>query len=477
MIQQRQKKARAIALSRSQSDAKQRAQIWPFLLVVLSLFVLMASQAKAVEVKRVVSPGGIEAWLVEDHTNPIISLEMAFRGGAAMNPAEKAGLANMVASTIDEGAGPYDSKAFQGKLDDLSIHLRFSAGLDNFNGSLRSLTENRDEAFDLLKLALTEPRFDTEPVERIRAQLLAGLRMEAEDPDMIVSRSLRKLMFPDHAYGVPVRGLPETVAALTKEDLRQFVAERFARDQLFIGVVGDITAEELAQRLDETFLALPESASPLAVAETEPHGAGELLIIEKEIPQSVVAFGHGGLKRDDPDYYTAYVVNYILGGGGFASRLYEEVREKRGLAYSVYSYINPLQRSALVLGGVATQNSRVAQSLSLIRQEWERMATEGPTDQELADAKTYLTGSFPLRFSSSGAIAGMLVGMQLADLGIDYIDQRNDYIEAVTIDDARRVAERLYRSDDLSVVVVGQPTGLEPTTLGPDGGTDSESKS
>ncbi|MEM7171495.1 MAG: pitrilysin family protein [Pseudomonadota bacterium] len=430
-------------------------------LTVLTLLAVMLSSARAVEVQRVVSPGGIEAWLVEDHTNPIIALDLAFRGGAALNPPEKAGLANMVASTIDEGAGDLDSQAFQGQLDDLSITLRFSAGLDNFVGSLRTLTENRDVAFDMLRLALTQPRFDAEPVERIRAQLISGLLYEAENPDTIVSRKLRKLMFPDHAYGQPVNGTSETIPGLTRDDLAQFASERFGRDQLIVGVVGDITPAELASLLDRTFGELPEKAAPMSVSDTKPQGAGDLLVIERNIPQSVVAFGHGGLKRDDPDYYAAYVVNYVLGGGGFASRLYDEVREKRGLAYSVYSYLNPMEQAGLVMGGVATQNARVAESLSLIRAEWDRMSAEGPTEEELAAAKTYLTGSFPLRLSSSGAISGMLVGMQLGDLGIDFLERRNDYIDAVTIDDARRVAERLYRPEDLSVVVVGQPHDLE----------------
>ena len=437
------------------------------IIALLLLVGLGIGTAQAVEVKRVVSPGGIEAWLVEDHRNPIIALDLSFRGGAALDPAGKEGLANMVSGLIDEGSGDLDSQAFQSRLEDLSIRLSFNAGLDTFEGTLQTLTENRDTAFELLRLALTAPRFDAEPIERIRSQVLAQLRGESENPDRIASRTLRNLFFPEHPYGRPVNGTPETVAALQADDFRQFVAERFARSNLMVGVVGDITAADLARLLDSTFAALPETPRDGSVADTEPAAGGDLVVVERDVPQSVVVFGHGGLKRDDPDYYAAYVVNYILGGGGFSSRLYEEVREKRGLAYSVYSYLNPLDHAALVVGGVGTANARVAESLSLIRAEWTRMATEGPTEQELADAKTYLTGSYPLRFSSSRRIASMLVGMQLDDLGIDYINRRNDYIEAVTLDDARRVAGRLYGPDALTVVVVGQPEGLEPTRPAP----------
>ena len=441
-------------------------------IVALALLVfpaaLTASPAGAVEVQRVVSPGGIEAWLVQDHSNPILSLNLAFRGGSALDPAGREGLANMAAGLIDEGAGEFDSQAFQGTLENHSISLRFSAGLDTFTGQLRTLSEHRALAFRLLRLALSEPRFDAEPLERIRAQILAGLARDAEDPDAIAGRTLRALFFPAHPYGRPGQGTPQSVRAITAEDLRGFVARRIARDTLAIGVVGDITPEDLAGLLDETFAALPAAAAPAAVADTQPAGEGALVVVEREQPQSVVSFGHAGIKRDDPDYYAAYVVNYVLGGGGFSSRLYEEVREKRGLAYSVYAYLNPLDHAALVAGGVATQNARVATSLELIRAEWQRMAEAGPSAAELAAAKTYLTGSFPLRFSSSGRISRMLVGMQLEDLGIDYLERRNSYIEAVTLEDVRRVARRLYDPEKLTVVVVGQPEGVVPNREAPE---------
>jgi len=370
-----------------------------------------------------------------------------------------------------EGAGPLDSQAFQGELDNLSISLKFDAGLDSFSGSLETLTENRDRAFELLRLALTEPRFDQEPVERIRSQILASLSRQSEDPDYIASRILRRLMYGEHPYARPTNGTEASIARITADDLRSFVQQRFGRDRLFVGVVGDITPDDLAKALDDTFGTLPEKAAPFSIPAVEAANGGETVVIAKPIPQSVVALAQDGIRRDDPDYYAAYVVNYILGGGGFASRLVEEVREKRGLAYSVYSYLAPFDHGSMIYAGTATQNARVGESLDLIRQEWRRMAEEGPTSEELDDAKRYLTGSFPLRFSSSDNIAGMLVGMQTEDLGIDYLEKRNDYVEAVTLDDAKRVAKRLYRPDALTVVVVGTPDGVTPTRDAPGDGT------
>jgi zinc protease len=184
-------------------------------------------------------------------------------------------------------------------------------------------------------------------------------------------------------------------------------------------------------------------------------------VVRKPIPQSIVIFGHNGIKRDDPDYYAAYVLNHVLGGGGFSSRLTEEIREKRGLVYSVYSYLNPMDHGGLIMGGLGTQNARVAESLKIVRSEWRRISEHGVAPDELKSAKTYLNGSFPLRLDSSSRIARMLVAIQAHELGIDYLKRRPELINGVTGDDVRRVARRLFDAQKLTVVVVGDPKGLE----------------
>ena len=430
---------------------------------------LSAGSLLAVEIERVVSPGGIEAWLVQDHRNPIIAVEFAFKGGTAQDPADKAGLSTMTAGLVDEGAGDLDSQAFRGLMDENSIGLSFDAGRDEFSGTLRTLTETKDLAFDLLRLAITAPRFDDEAVARIRSQIMVGLEREKESPNAIAGKTLRTLFFGDHPYGRPGGGSVETVPNITVADMQELVRTRFALDRLKIAVVGNLTPEELSTLLDKTFGALPKTSSLPSIPDTEIAAAGDVVVVEKNLPQSVVSFGHQGIKRDDPDYYAAYVVNYILGGGGMASRLYSEVREKRGLAYSVYSYLHPLDHAALIGGGVATQNARVSESIQVLRAEWKRMAEEGPSAQDLADAKTFLTGSFPLRLSGSDRIAGMMLGMQIQGLGIDYLDMRNSYIEAVTLEQAQRVAKELFKPESLTVVVVGRPENVTATRPAPDG--------
>ncbi len=419
--------------------------------------------AHALTIERVVSPGGIEAWLIQDRSAPIIAIQAGFPGGAAQDPKGKDGVANLLASMLDEGAGPYDSQAFQGKLENLSIEMSTDSDRDRFYVGMRMIADRKDEAIDLLALALAEPRFDQQALERVRGSILAQIQRDAENPQSIVWRNLWQSLFPNHVYGRQSRGTAETVGALGREDLVQFHRARIVREGMMIGVVGDITTEQLKPLLDRAFGKLPAKGTIEAVAEAKPEAPGTTTVIRRQIPQSVVAFGHFGIKRDDPDFYAAYVVNYILGGGGFNSRLMEQVREKRGLAYSVSSSMTTYERAGLILGSVGTENGQAAKSLELIREEWRRMREEGPTEQELANAKTYLTGSFALQLSSTSRIARMLVSIQAEKLGIDYLDKRNSYIEKVTIADARRAAKRLYDPDKLTVVVVGDPANLATT--------------
>lgn len=434
-----------------------------FLSVALSVGVLStANTLQAMDIRKVVSDKGIVAWFVPDKSVPLVAMSFAFRNaGSATDPDGKEGLAEMTSGLLDEGAGELKSQAFQRAVEDIAAQIGFSAGRDTFTGQLRTLTAEREKAFDLLRLALNAPRFDAVPVKRIQSQMLASLRRQARNPRQISGRLWSETVFPDHPYSKPSNGTEETVAALTADDLNSFVRDRFSRDRLVIGVVGDISEEELKQRLDSVFGDLPATGRKFAIPETTPAGSGKTLIIRKQIPQSMMILGHAGIKRDDPDWYAALLVTRIFGGGGLSSRLYEEIREKRGLAYSVYAYLSPMEHSALIAGGVATQNARAAESLSVIRAEWQRLSEGGITAKELDTAKTYMNGSFPLRLGSSRGIAGMLVGIQIADLGMDYIKKRPSLINSITLAEANRVAKRLYRASDLTVVIVGDPRGID----------------
>jgi len=432
---------------------------------VIALVVLGASAAPtfATTIERVVSPGGIEAWLVREPAVPLIAVDFAFAGGAVQDPAGKAGTANLTASLLDDGAGDLDSKAFADRLERKAIELGFRADRDNVRGSLRTLSENRDEAFELLRLSLTAPRFDPSNVELNRAQILSSLRRASTSPGDIANKRWWETAFEGHPYGRPVDGTLESVPTITIADLRAYTHRVLAWQNLKIAVVGDIDAETLMPLLDRVFGALPEKPDLTPIENAAPQGLGRRIVVKLDVPQAVVDFGGPGIARKDPDFMTAYVVNHILGGGAFSSRLYQEVREKRGLAYSVSDSLIWLDHAALFIGGTATRADRTGEALDLIEKEIHRLAEAGPTAAELAEAKNYLNSSFALNLDTSSKIAGLLVQLQLDDLGIDYISKRPAMIGAVTLDGARRVAKRLLDSG-LLVTVVGKPEGIASTT-------------
>jgi zinc protease len=433
----------------------------PFAAIAL-LAALAASSADAMEIKRVTSPGGIEAWLVESHANPLIAMRFAFRGGAAQDPQDRQGLAYLVSGMMDEGAGDLDSVAFQERLQSLATRMDFDASRDVMLGNVQMLTANKDESFELLRLAMSKPRFDADAIERVRGQIIAGLTFDENDPEEVASLAWDRLAFRDHPYGRPIKGTKASIAAITRADLQGYVRRVFARDKLAISVVGDIDAETLGRALDHVFGALLQHSVLAPIADVKPPLGPAREIIEMNVPQSVAQFGHRAFPRKDDDFMATYILNYIIGGGGFSSRLMEEVREKRGLAYSVHSNLFPYQHGAVFVGNVATQNERVGQSLEVIESELRRLAEEGPSAEELAGAKSYLTGAYALRFESSSSIANQLLWIQIEDLGIDYIDRRNTLIEDVSLDDIRRVAKRLIEADRLITTIVGKPVEARP---------------
>lgn len=433
---------------------------------MLAVTLALASSASAIEIRKVTSSKGVTAWLSEDHTIPLIAVRLSFEGGSAADPAGLEGLATFLSGMLDEGAGDLSSAQFQKRIDELNMRMSFSADRDSFSGSLQTLTDNRDAAFDMLRLALTAPRFDQEPLDRVRQQILLSLREDKEDPESIAGAHWMKTMFGDHPYARPVKGTAEGLKAVTGSDLKALADRLFARQGLVISVVGDIDEDTLTLLLDQTFANLPETSTMPEIPAANVTQGPIVNIVERDIPQSVVRFGHAGISRDDPDFLTAYVLNHILGGSSFGSRLMDEVREKRGLSYSTYSVLYPLKGGDLFFGGAATVNERVPETVSVVLEVLRRLAEEGPSEQELSEAKTYLTGSYALRFDNSRKIASQLQGIQRQRLGIDYVIKRNDLVNAVTIEDIRRVARRLIKADALVFTVVGKPVGLDKYKTG-----------
>jgi zinc protease len=429
--------------------------------VAAAFLALAPGFAHAVVIEKVVSPSGIEAWLVREPAIPMVALNFAFPGGSSQDTDEKSGAANLTADMLDEGAGDLDSRTFHERLESRAIEMSFSVGRDYTYGSLRTLNDNRAEAVELLRLALTAPRFDAEPLERVRAQELAGLRRETTSPNSIASKRWWAAAFPNHPYGRESKGTLDTVPRLTADDLRDVVKRTFARDGLKIAIVGDIDAKAAGELVDKVFGSLPQKGNLRPVPPLPAAGLGKRLVFDVDVPQAVVTFGAPGLARSDKDFMAGYIANHILGGGTFSSRLYREVREKRGLAYGVSEQLVWFKQSAVVIGGTQVRADRTGDALTIIEQETKRMADEGPTAEELAKAKSYLKGSYVLGLDTSTKIASQLVQIQIDNLGMDYVTRRDSLIDAVTLDDVKRVSKTLF-GQGMLVTIAGRPKGVTP---------------
>ncbi len=418
------------------------------------ILLLVAPVQAAVKIQEVKSEKGVSAWLVEDHSIPIVTFQFAFESGSVQDPVGKEGLANLMSGLFDEGAGNLDSEAFQKKLQDLGAEMSFRAGSDAITGQVRMLSENSDEVLKLLRLAVTSPRFDTDPVERIRGQIAVQIRSDEKDPNKQGYRALEKAIYGDHPYARPDEGTLESLGSITTADLKAFHNKVFARSNITIGVVGDIDAATLGKALDEVFGDLPEKADLTPVATVEPKLDQEVNV-DYPLPQSTIQLVYPGIERDDPEFFAAYLMNHILGGGTFSSHLFTEVREKRGLAYGATSYLMSRNHAQTLAIQTATRAEQANQALSVIEDVVANMRDKGPSDEELAAAKTYVIGAYAINnLDSSASIARTLVGLQQDDLGIDYIEKRADLINAVTLDDVKQAARRLLTAKP-AVLIVG----------------------
>ncbi|MCI5059868.1 MAG: insulinase family protein [Alphaproteobacteria bacterium] len=433
-----------------------------FCLVIIPVSSVAKEADKVLDIQEVTSPGGLTAWFVQDQTLPIISLKFSFKGAGAVNDGqEKQGLARMLSNTLDEGAGDLTSQEFQKSLSDHSITLSFGSGRDHFGGSVKTLSRNKDKAFELLKLALNEPRFDPEPVERMRQANLKRIKSNMGNPDWIVARLFNDIIYEDHLYALNSGGTLTTLAAITADDLRQYKKDWLTKDRLLIAVTGDITKDELGRMLDDVFGSLPESGKKNNVTQIDVQNQGKVFTYNKDIPQTILEMALPSFPLDDPDYPALKILNYIYGGGGFGSRLMEEAREKRGLTYGIYSA--PLHQEYMdaVVISTSTKNETAEEILDVVRTEIQNINAEGVTKEELQDAKSYLVGSLPLSLSSTEKISSIMLSLQLRERSIDYLNQYKERLHKVTLRDIGRVAKRILDIEKMVVLAVGKPEGFE----------------
>lgn len=426
-------------------------------LCTLILFALPAQARDSVlDIKEVTTASGITAWLVEDHSVPVISLQFSFKGAGAKNDsADKQGLTRLASNTMDEGAGDIPSEEFQKTLNDQSILLFFNAGRDDFGGSLKTLRRNKDSAFELLRLAVNEPRFDDEPVARMAESNQARIRSSLSKPSWIAARIMNDRAFEGHPYALNSGGTIETLSTITREDLVRFQEQRLALSNLHIAASGDITAAELSAAIDHIFSARPQEAILSTVSDLTLQNQGHSYFYSKDIPQSVIQIMQPAIDRRHPDYTAAQVMNFILGSSGFGSRLTEEIREKRGLTYGIYSGLSDMEHFDSLSISTSTQGENTAEMIALIRAEWDKMK-DGASEEELQSAKNYLVGALPLSLTSTTQIAKVALSIQLDGLPMDYLSQRNEKIENTTLEDVKNIAQKLLNSDQFVTVIVGQ---------------------
>jgi len=412
-----------------------------------------------VDIQSVTSPSGITAWLVEEDALPFVAIEIAFMGGTSLDAEGRRGAVNLMTGLLEEGSGDLDARGFARATEALATSFGFSSNPESLTISARFLTENFDASVALLRDAMQSPRFDDADIERVRAQVISGIAFAAKDPDEIASRTFAAMAYGTHPYGTQESGTPESVAALTRDDLVEAHKNVLVRDRVLVGAVGDITPDQLGALVDALLGGLPQSG-PMMPPMVEPQIEGGITVVEFDTPQSVALFGQRGIGIQDDDYFAAVLLNQILGGGSFESRLMQEVREKRGLTYGVYSFLSSRDLANAYMGSVSSANDRIAEAITVIRDQWTLAAAEGVSAEELQNAKTFLTGAYPLRFDGNATIAGILVGMQMIGLDTEYVNTRNERVERVTLEDVQRVAGELMDPDALHFVVVGKPTGL-----------------
>lgn len=414
------------------------------------------------DIQRFTTPGGASVWLVSEPGIPIIAVDMAWKGGDVQDPEGLEGLTDAMVYHMNEGAGDIDSLGFQTRMEELNMSFGCSGGAEWTSCSVNMLSENSGEVMDLVSLAFADPRFDEVPFERFRREAEVGLKTREASAGYLGWRAEADALYPDHPYARETSA--ESIAALTPEGAKAHMRKLMVKDRILVTVVGDVTPDEIAPMIDQVMAGLPDTSEIVETPEITLLPATSMqspIVVALPQPQSNVKFIGPALRKDDPDFFPAYVLNYKFGGGGFDSRLMQSLRVEQGLTYGVYSGVSggKIMQSWTAAG--QTKNETAGAFIDGIKQEMEKIAATGLTEEELDAAKAYLIGSYPLGFDSNAKIASQLMSIRKDDLrDITYFDTRNDRFNAVTLEDVNRVAKEYLQPERFSVIVVGEPEGV-----------------
>ncbi|MCI5050455.1 MAG: insulinase family protein [Rickettsiales bacterium] len=433
----------------------------PALMLIAHLFVVLALllpfKAHAVEVKQVDIPNAHSALLIEDHVLPIIHVRLTFNEvGSVTDPQDKLGRAAIYAAMLGEGSAELNAKAFYERLESKAIQIGADAGRDSFTLSMKILAEHRDEAFTLLAQLLNSPRLTQDSLDTVRTKALSALKQYESMPEYLVARHWSELAYPDHPYGRTAMGTKETLSAITLNDLKTFQS-LLAKSNLHLSVVGAITETELKNLTDHYLADLPDKVELEEVKTASIAKTPQQDHISFDVPQTVVMFGSEGLPRDHEDFYAAYLVNYMIGGGGLTSILSDEVRQKRGLTYHISTLLASRDYGQAWYGSFSTKTDQAEEAKKLVADTVQKVADQGFTAEQLKQAQDYITGSFALNLDRGSSLLSYLELMQLEALGVDYLDKRNGYFQQVTLEQANRIAKQLLQPANWIMVTVGKP--------------------
>lgn len=449
------------------SKTKHIIRVLPALFTIILLWASTCLASPKIEPKRVVLKNGITMLFVETHALPMVNISVAIKAGAIYDPQDNPGVANLTAMLLDEGTKNRTSKQIAEEIDFIGGKLSASGGEDFSSASLVVLKKDLKTGMDLLSDILLNPAFPEEELERKKKETIASIISEKDDPGAVVSKAFYKAVFPGHPYGIPVEGEEESVGRITRDDIVRFYQQYYKPNNAIVAVVGDLGYKEAVALIEEYFRQWGKSRITLpdvpAVTKVTKKGS---ILIDRNITQANIVLGHTGISRDNPDYYAVNVMNYILGGGGFQSRLVKEIRDKKGLAYSVYSRFDVNKYPGAFSVEIQTKNESALEALEGIKAELKKIRDEKVSDEELKDAKSYITGSFPLKFDTNAKISNFLVQIEFYNLGLDYLNEYVKKIEGITKDDIMRVAKKYIDTENYIMVAVGnqEKTGLKEGT-------------
>ncbi|MEE2694983.1 MAG: pitrilysin family protein [Pseudomonadota bacterium] len=408
------------------------------------------------EFQKLKTESGIEFWFVEDKSIPIVSLSYSFKGGASLDHDNKAGISNLMTSLMDEGTRNLSASEFKDLMKINGMKMYFSTEKDRIDGVFQIITSQIDDGFSLFYEALNHPRFDEREIEKIKKQIEASIRIDESDIPKIASDKFNHFFFNKHSFSRKVKGTLDSITRISKDDLISFHKEAFTRNNLNIGVAGNVSERQIKKYVEMVFGKLSNAGESRRLETFPPMPSGKEFY-KIETPQTTVLFGHSGLSRNDKNFFAIRIANYVLGGGGFQSRLYKNIREKRGLVYSVYSYLLSYQNDGVIIGGFRTRNKSVTETIKRVRDEWKKIERKGITKNELDDAKAYYNGSFTRNFTSTLSIAKLLQIVQYYNLGENYFEERKELIDSLKLDEINNLISEFFKSEELFFMIVGDP--------------------